>query len=105
MSLVRYYSALFQDQLQAPYIGDVLKRIGGDHNKVGELARLHRAKFGADATHRSAMSRGRYQRLPRRRAVANPQPHLEQRGVLERADVGAQAIRTPASSALRNHVA
>ena len=36
------------------------------------------------------MSRGRYQRLPRRRAVANPQSHLEQRGVLERADVGAQ---------------
>jgi hypothetical protein len=29
------------------------------------------------------MARGRYQRLPRRRAAANPQPHLEQRGVLE----------------------
>ena len=43
MPLVRYYSALFQDQLQAPYIGDVLQRIGGDHNQVGELARLHRA--------------------------------------------------------------
>jgi hypothetical protein len=27
MPLVRYYSALFQDQLQAPYIGDVLERI------------------------------------------------------------------------------
>src|SRR5580704_18749487 len=43
MPLVRYYSALFQDQLQAPYIGDVLERIGGDHNQVGELACLHRA--------------------------------------------------------------
>ena len=43
MALVRHYSALFQDQLQAPYIGDVLERIGGDHNQVGELARLHRA--------------------------------------------------------------
>src|SRR6516164_5384992 len=90
MPLVRHYSALFQDQLQAPYIGDVLERIGPDHNQVGELAHLHCAQFGADAAHRSAMSRGRYQRLPRRRAVASPQPHLEQRGVLERADVGAQ---------------
>jgi hypothetical protein len=43
MPLVRYYSALFQDQLQVPYIRDVLERIGGDHNQVGELARLHRA--------------------------------------------------------------
>jgi hypothetical protein len=32
MALVRHHSALFQDQLQAPYIGDVLERIGGDHN-------------------------------------------------------------------------
>src|ERR1700730_10948699 len=77
MPLVRYYSALFQDQLQAPYIGDVLERIGGDHNQVGELARLHRSQFGADAAHLSAMARGRYHRLPRRRPVANPQPHLE----------------------------
>jgi hypothetical protein len=29
-----------------------------------------------DAAHRSTMPRGRNQRLPRRRAVANPQPHL-----------------------------
>jgi hypothetical protein len=35
--------SIFQDQLQAPYIGDVLERIGGDHNQVGELARLDRA--------------------------------------------------------------
>jgi hypothetical protein len=35
MPLVRYYSTLFQDQLQAPYIGDVLERIGGDHNQIG----------------------------------------------------------------------
>ena len=34
--------------------------------------------------------RGRYQRPPGRRAVANPQPHLEKRGVLERTDVRAQ---------------
>src|SRR5262249_53533870 len=37
-----------------------------------------------------AMACGCYQRLPRRRTVADPQPHLEQRGVLERPDVGAQ---------------
>src|SRR5215831_7637742 len=89
MPLVRHDAALFQDQLQEPYIGDVLERIGPDHNQVGELPHLHRAQFGADAAQRSAMARGRYQRLPRRRAVADPQPHLEQRGVLERADVGA----------------
>jgi peptide/nickel transport system substrate-binding protein len=41
MPLVRYDAALFQDQLQAPHIGDVLKRIGADHNQVGELAHLH----------------------------------------------------------------
>ena len=76
MALIRYYSALFQDQLQTPHIGDVLERIGPDHNQVGELARLHRSQFGADAAHLSAMARGRYQRLPRRRPVANPQPHL-----------------------------
>jgi hypothetical protein len=61
-----------------------------DHNQVGELAHLHGAQVGADAAHLRAVARGRDQRLPRRRAVANPQPHLEQRGVLERADVGAQ---------------
>ena len=43
MPLVRHYSAIFQDQLQAPYIGDVIERIVGDHNQVSELARLHRA--------------------------------------------------------------
>src|SRR6516165_1510412 len=90
MALVRYYSAFFQDQLQAPYIGDVLERIGGDHNQVGELAHLHRAQLGPDAAHRSAMARGCYQRLPRCGAVADPEPHLKQRGLLERADVGAQ---------------
>src|SRR5262249_31758688 len=90
MPLVRYYSALFQDQLQSPYIGDVLKRIGGDHNQVGDLAHLHRAQFGADAADRSAMARGSDQSLPRRGTVTDPQPHLEQRGLLERADVGAQ---------------
>jgi hypothetical protein len=37
MALIRYYSAFFQDQLQTPHIGDVLERIGPDHNKVGEL--------------------------------------------------------------------
>jgi hypothetical protein len=46
MPLVRYYSALFQDQLQPPYIGDVVERIGSDHNQVGELAHLHCAQFG-----------------------------------------------------------
>ena len=90
MALIRYYSAFFQDQLQTPHIGDVLERIGPDHNQVGELAHLHRAQFGPDAAHFSAMARGRYQRPPRRRAVANPQPHLEKRGVLERTDVRAQ---------------
>ena len=69
MPLVRHDAALFQDQLQAPYIGDVVKRIRRDHNQVGELARLHCAQFGADAAHRGAMSRGRYQRLPRRRLM------------------------------------
>ena len=39
MALVRYYSAVFQDQLQTPYIGDVLERVGPDHNQVGKLAR------------------------------------------------------------------
>src|SRR5215831_17234099 len=73
MPLVRHDAALFQHQLQAPYIGDVLERIGGDHNQVGdELAQLHCAQFDADAAHLSAMARGRYQLLPRRRAVANP---------------------------------
>src|SRR5215472_491720 len=90
MALVRYYSTLFQDQLQTPYIADVIERIGGDHYQVGELAHLHCAQFGADAAHRSAMARGRYQRLPRCRPIANPQPHLEQRGFLERADVRTQ---------------
>ena len=66
MALVRHYPAFFQDQLQTPHIGDVLKRIFPDHDQVGELARLHRAQFGADAAHLSAMARGRYQRLPRR---------------------------------------
>jgi hypothetical protein len=47
MPLVRYDAALFQDQLQAPYIGNVLERIVADHNQVGELARLHCAQFGA----------------------------------------------------------
>jgi len=61
MPLIRYYSALFQHQLQAPYIGYVLERIGGDHNQVGELAHLHRAQLGADAADRSAMARGCYQ--------------------------------------------
>jgi len=37
MALVRYYSAFFQDQLQTPHIGDVLERIGPDHNQVGKL--------------------------------------------------------------------
>ena len=69
MPLVRYYSAFFQDQLQTPHIGDVLKRIGGDHNQVGDLAHLHRAQFGADAADRSAMARGCYQSLPRRGTV------------------------------------
>ena len=59
MPFVRYYSALFQDQLQAAHIGDVLERIGADHNQVGELAHLNRAEFGADAAHRGAMARGR----------------------------------------------
>ena len=36
MPLVRHDAALFQDQLQSPYIGDVVERIGGDHNQVGE---------------------------------------------------------------------
>ena len=36
------------------------------------------------------MAGGRYQRLPRRSAVANPQSHLEQRGFLERPNVRAQ---------------
>jgi hypothetical protein len=58
MALVRHDSALFQDQLQAPYIGDVLERIGGDHNQVGELAHLHCPQFGADAAHLSAMACG-----------------------------------------------
>src|ERR1700748_2084512 len=30
----------FRDQLQAPYIGNVLERIGGNHNQVGELGLL-----------------------------------------------------------------
>ena len=77
MPLVRHDAALFEDQLQSPYIGDVLERIGGDHNQVGELAHLYCAQFGADAAYRSAVARGRYQRLPRRRrgipkAVASP---------------------------------
>ena len=54
MPLVRHDAALFQDQLQAPYIGDVLERVGGDHNQVGELVHLHCAQFGADAAHLSA---------------------------------------------------
>ena len=37
MSLVRHDAALFQDQLQSPYVGDVLERIGPDHNQVGKL--------------------------------------------------------------------
>ena len=77
VALVRYHSALFQDQLQTPYVGDVLERIGADHNQVGELAHLHSAQLGANAAHRSGMARSRYQRLPWRRAVANPQPHLK----------------------------
>ena len=38
-------SAFFQDQLQMPHIGDVLERIGPDHNQVGELAHLHRVQI------------------------------------------------------------
>ncbi len=72
MALIRYHSALFQDQLQTPHVCDVFERVGSDHNQVGELAHLHRAQFGADAAHRGGMARGRYQRLPWRRAVADP---------------------------------
>ena len=54
MALIRYHSGFFQDQLQTPYIGDVFERIGPDHNQVGELAHLHRAQFGADASNRVA---------------------------------------------------
>ncbi len=39
-------------------IGDVLKRIVGDHNQVGELAHLQCAQFGADAAHLSSMACG-----------------------------------------------
>ena len=62
MALVRYNSAFFQDQLQTPHIGDVLERIGCDHNQVGELARLHRAQLspislaGANAKPKEAAS-------------------------------------------------
>ena len=59
MALVRYHSALFQDQLQLPHIGDVLERIGADHDQVGELAHLHRAQFGADAGSRAVLDRRR----------------------------------------------
>ena len=40
MAFIGDYSAGFQDQLQPPHIGDVLKRIGLDHNQVGELTHL-----------------------------------------------------------------
>ena len=38
LARIRDDAAFFQDQLQLPHIGDVLKRIGPDHNQVGELA-------------------------------------------------------------------
>ena len=82
MALIRYYSAFFQDQLQTPHVGDVLERIGADHNQVGELAHLHSAQFGADAAHRGGMARSRYQRLPWRRAVANFSCGIATRGEL-----------------------
>src|SRR5215469_12797000 len=105
MPLVRHDAALFQDQLQTPDIGDVLERIGPDHNQVGELARLHRAQFGGDAAHLSAMARGRYQRLPRRRPVATHSPISSSAASLRGPMSEPNAIRTPASGALRNHVA
>ena len=37
IALVRYYSAFFQDQLETPQIGDVLKRLGPDHNQAASL--------------------------------------------------------------------
>ena len=62
MALVRYYSAFFQDQLQTPHIGDVVERIGRDHDQVGKLPRLHCAQFSADTAYFSAVAGGRQQR-------------------------------------------
>jgi hypothetical protein len=105
VALVRYHAALFQDQLQTPHVGDVLERIGADHNQVGELAHLHSAQFGADAAHRGGMARSRYQRLPWRRAVTNPQPISSSAASLRGRMSEPNAILTPVSRALRNHMA
>jgi hypothetical protein len=37
MSFVGYHPAVFQDQPQVAHIGDVLERIGADHNEIGDL--------------------------------------------------------------------
>jgi hypothetical protein len=58
MPFIRDYPALLQDQLQVSHIGDVLERIGADYNQVGELAHLHRSKFGIDTAHGGAVARG-----------------------------------------------
>src|SRR5215469_14511165 len=91
MALIRDYPALFENELEVPHMGDVVERIAPYHYQVGKLAHLDRAQFGADAAQLCAMARGRQQRLPRGRAGADPQPHLQQRGFLERANVGTQS--------------
>src|SRR6516162_6392048 len=103
MPLIRHDATLFQDQLQSPYIGDVLKRIGGDHNQVGELAHLHRAQFGAYAAPpwRVAATRACHGVAPSRTHSPISRSAASLRGRMSEPN----AIRTPASSALRNQVA
>src|SRR5205814_5176605 len=60
LALIRDDAAFFQDELKLPHIGDVLERIGADHNQVGKLAHLNRAQFGDDAANLRTMARRRH---------------------------------------------
>src|SRR5207302_2331046 len=102
---IRYYSAFFQDQLQMPHIGDVLERIGPDHNQVGELA-SSTVPSSAPTPHTSAPCRVAATSVCHGVAPSRTHNPISSSAASLRGRMSEpNAIRTPASSALRNHVA
>ena len=69
---------------------DVVERVAAHGDQVGALADFHRAELVGGAAQFGGVAGGGQQRLARGGAVLHPQADLEQRGVAQRTEIGAE---------------
>ena len=67
-----------------------VQRVRAHHDQVGEFTDFNCAQIIARTAHCRAMFRRREQGLPWRGTILHPQPHFQQPGILQRANVRAQ---------------